>query len=177
MFLPQNLVVPLPNSRNRRAASNDCAMSTKDLVLAHMVKGYNQIEEIENEQVLATELENATIRINIFPKPSADLNRFQFTANCVPMTSYDKLATNGIVHSVSSALVPVTQTLMEMVQQRNDLVVFRTILEKTDLAEQLGNQDKTFTLFAPNDAAFSKLEPNIRRIVKEGSGCTLSKCF
>lgn len=142
-----------------------------------MVKGFNQIEEIENEQLLATELENATIRVNIFPKPSVDFNRFQFTANCVPLTSYDKLASNGIVHSTQSALVPVTQTLMEMVEQRGDLVVLRTILKKTDLAEQLSNQDKTFTLFAPNDAAFSKLEPSIRRVVKDGNGCALSKIF
>lgn len=143
-----------------------------------MVKGLIELEEAENEQLLMTEFENSTIRVNIFPKAPNDrssLGRFKYTANCVPVTS-SKLASNGIVHTVESVLVPVTQTLMEMVQDRSDLVVFRTILEKTDLAEQLNNQDKTFTVFAPNDNAFSKLEPNIRRIVKEGSACTLSKC-
>lgn len=145
--------------------------------MGHIVKGLVQLEEIENEQLLTTEFENATIRINIFPKsPNDDSTpgRFKYTANCVPVTG-TKLASNGVVHTVQSVLVPVTQTLLEMVQQRSDLVVFRTILKKTDLAEQLNNQDMTFTVFAPNDNAFSKLEPNIRRIVKEGSACTLSK--
>lgn len=143
-----------------------------------MVKGLVQIDELENEQLLSTEFENATIRVNIFPKAPNDQStttgRYKYTANCVPVTN-TKLASNGIVHTVQSVLVPVTQTLLEIVQARSDLVVFRTILEKTDLAEQLNNQDKTFTVFAPNDNAFSKLEPNIRRIVKEGSACTLSK--
>lgn len=168
----------LPLARNRRAATKDVSgITTKDLAMGHMVKGLVQIDEIENEQTLTTEFENATIRMNIFPKPPGDYSsggRFQYTANCVPVTS-TKLASNGIVHTVQSVLVPVTQTLMEIVEQRSDLVVFRTILEKTDLAAQLADQEQTFTVFAPNDNAFSKLEPNIRRIVKDGNACTLSK--
>lgn len=177
MPLLQNLVV-LPLARSRRAATKDVSgITTKDLALGHIVKGILPIDEVENEQILTTEFENATIRMNIFPKPPSDLSsraRFKYTANCVPVTS-SKLASNGIVHTVESVLVPVTQTLMEMVIQRSDLVVFRTILEKTDLAAQLSDPDQTFTVFAPNDNAFSKLEPNIRRIVKEGNACTLSK--
>lgn len=173
----QNLVV-LPLARNRRAVTKDVSgITTKDLAMGHMVKGLVQIDEIENEQTLTTEFENATIRMNIFPKPPGDYSsgsRYQYTANCVPVTS-TKLASNGIVHTVQSVLVPVTQTLMEIVEQRSDLVVFRTILEKTDLAAQLADQEQTFTVFAPNDNAFSKLEPNIRRIVKDGNACTLSK--
>lgn len=175
LFQFQNLVV-LPLARSRRATKDVSGITTKDLALGHMVKGLVQIEETENEQLLTTEFENATIRINIFPKAPNDrsMGRFKYTANCVPVTN-TKLASNGIVHTVQSVLIPVTQTLMEIVQQRSDLVVFRTILEKTDLAEQLNNEDKTFTVFAPNDNAFSKLEPNIRRIVKDGNACTLSK--
>ena len=173
----QNLVV-LPLARNRRSTKNDISgITTKDLALAHVVDGLYPIEEVENEQLLTTGFDNATIRINLFPKSPFDettSGRYKYTANCVPITQ-TKLASNGVVHSVQSVLVPVTQSLLEMVEQRNDLAVFRTILEKTDLAEQLGNQDKTFTVFAPNDNAFSKLEPNIRRIVKDGNACALSK--
>lgn len=152
-------------------------ITTKELALGHIVRGTVELSDVENEQLLPTEFENSTIRMNIFPKAPNDRSSrgpYKYTANCVPVTG-SKLASNGVVHTVQSVLVPVTQTLMEMVQQRSDLVVFRTILEKTDLAEQLSNQDKSFTVFAPNDNAFSKLEPNIRRIVKDGSACTLSK--
>lgn len=172
-------MVVLPLARSRRAAPKDVSgITTKDLALNHIVKGFVYIEDIENEQLLHSEFENATIRMNIFPRGPHDRRseyRYKYTANCVPLVQINKPATNGLVHVVSKVLVPVTQNLMEIIEARTDLTVLKTVLEKTDLAEMLSASNKTFTVFAPTDDAFMKLEPSIRRIIKEGNGCAMSE--
>lgn len=143
-----------------------------------MVQGFVQIEDIENEQLLLSEYDNTTIRMNIFPKAPSDNTyeyRYRYTANCVPLTKINTQAMNGIVHVVERVLSPVTRNLMDIVRSRSDMAVFRTVLEKTNLSELLEQEDKTFTVFAPSDSAFEKLAPNVRRTIKEGNGCAMSE--
>lgn len=142
------------------------------------------IEDIENEQILVSEYNNSTIRLNIFPQPpSSDSDDegneygFRYTANCAPLIKANQEAENGVVHVIDRVLTPVTKTIMEILRERNDMAVMQTVLEKTDLAKQLANSDKQFTLLAPTDKAFEKLDPHVRRTIKEGKGCALSKWF
>lgn len=179
MFLLQNLVV-LPGARARRA-SEASGITTKSIILNHVVPELIAIEDVENEQLLVTAFENATIRMNIFPRPPSsrkgeddDENPYRYTANCAPITKYDQEAENGIVHVIDRVLMPVTKTLMDLVRDRSDMAVLQTVLDKTDLAKQLENADKQFTLFAPTDKAFEKLDPHVRRTIKEGKGCAMS---
>lgn len=143
---------------------------------------------IKNEQLFVTKYENRTIRINIFrrlpqvslqPPPSsfAEYNEklHIYTANCVPIVKFDQEVENGIVHVVDRVLMPVTKSLMQLLRKREDMAVLRTILKKTDLAKQLENAAKQFTMFAPTDKAFEKLDLQTRRILKKGKGCALSK--
>lgn len=180
-FFFQNLVV-LPGSRNRRAA-DIAGITTKDLILNHIVPDVINIEDIENEQMLPTEYKNSSIRMNIFPRPPGrnretddeDEYGFRYTANCAPITKVNQEAENGIIHVVDRVLTPVTKSIMESLRERNDMAVLQTVLEKTDLAKTLADADKQFTLFAPNDQAFEKLDPQLRRTIKDGNGCALSK--
>lgn len=171
----------MPGARNRRAV-DIAGITTKDLILNHIVPEVINIEDIENEQLLVTEYKNYTIRMNIFPRPPGksrddDDNdySYRYTANCAPLTKVNQEAENGIVHVIDRVLTPVTKTIMELLRERNDMAVMQTVLEKTDLAKELANADKQFTLFAPNDKAFEKLNPHLRRTIKEGKGCALSK--
>lgn len=139
------------------------------------------IEDVENEQLLVTDYENATIRMNIFPRPmtfnsmSSDDSPYMYTANCAPITKPNQEAENGIVHVIDRVLLPVTSTLMQLIRDRSDMAVLQTVLDKTDLAKQLANGEKQFTLFAPTDKAFEKLDPHLRRAIKDGKGCALSE--
>lgn len=177
----------------------DQAVNTKDLVNAHMVKGIYDIEEIENEQVLTTKL-NSTIRLNVYPRPPSDRNfdyPYRYTANCVPLVKPNVMATNGMVHMIKNVMIPPEKTVMEMLKERPDMAVFtavsRTIcilkklnklteyifkvLERTKLDKMLMDETKHFTILAPTDAAFEKLEPQLRKKMKEGRGCASSKFF
>lgn len=150
--------------------------------MSHIVPDIINIEDIENEQLLVSAYENTTIRMNIFPRPPGarkgeDDSPYRYTANCAPISKVDQEAENGIVHVVDRVLMPVTKSLMELVRDRSDMAVLQTVLDKTDLAKQLENGDKQFTLFAPSDKAFEKLDPHVRRTIKEGKGCAMSKCL
>lgn len=149
--------------------------------MSHIVPELVSIEDVENEQLLVSAFDNTTIRMNIFPRPPGlsrknDESPYRYTANCAPISKYDQEAENGIVHVIDRVLMPVTKSLMDLVRDRSDMAVLQTVLDKTDLAKQLENADKQFTLFAPTDKAFEKLDPHVRRTIKEGKGCALSKC-
>lgn len=174
-------MVVLPGARSRRAVEA-AGITTKDLIQSHIVPDVINIEDVENEQLLVTEYKNTTIRMNIFPRPPGK-NRddddsdysYRYTANCAPLIKVNQEAENGIVHVIDRVLTPVTQSIMELLRERNDMAVMQTVLEKTDLTKVLANADKQFTLFAPTDSAFEKLDPQLRRTIKEGKGCALSK--
>lgn len=166
----------LPLSRSRRATKDVSGITTRELALAHIVDGFVRIEDVQNEQLLTTSFENSTIRMNIFPRPPTfDSHDFRYTANCAPLLKVNKVATNGIVHVVEKVLPPVTQSIMELVESRSDMTILRTVLQKTELDKFLSQEGKSFTLFAPTDAAFEKLEPHLRRTIKDGNGCATSK--
>lgn len=165
--------------RRKRSPTDDLSSITnKDLVLNHIVSDWINIEDIENEQILVSEFDNRTIRMNIFPAPPNDKTyeyAYRYTANCAPLIKVNQMATNGIVHLVDGVLTPVTKSLMDVIRDRSDMAVLRTVLEKTDLSKMLESDAKHFTLFAPTDMAFNKLAPQLRRTIKDANGCALSE--
>lgn len=185
----------VPLGRNRRQSANDVGgMRSKDLILNHIIKDrWVNIEDIDNEEIFQTEYKNATIRMNVFPKlmlsrrlsqRREDDYPYLYTANCVPVLKPNKLAENGVVHVVSKVLAPVERNMMELIREREDMTILRSILEKTGMDKMLEGistedepkrVDKQFTLFAPTDSAFEKLEPQLKRKLKEGSGCATSE--
>lgn len=160
----------------QRSIAEESSFTTKDLALNHIVNDWIDIEDVENEQILVSDYQNSTIRINVFPpQPHSFEYGFRYTANCVPIIKTNQIAKNGIVHVIERVMTPVKDNLMELIRQRSDMAVLRTVLEKTDLAALLEKETKHFTLFAPTDSAFEKLSPQLRRIIKNGSGCAMSK--
>ncbi|XP_058821711.1 transforming growth factor-beta-induced protein ig-h3 isoform X2 [Topomyia yanbarensis] len=170
-----NLVAFDPVMRAKRQADIS-GMTARDLILAHTVNGSYHIEDVSNEQLLETELTNVNIRLNIFPRGPSDRNvdhPYRYTANCAPLVKLNRVAEKGIVHVADRVLLPVRSSIMQIIQARDDMTVLRTILEKTGLDKTLeeAGDDKHYTVFAPNDDAFLKLDKDIRRKLKAGNGC------
>lgn len=174
-------MVVLPLGRAKRATKDISGVTTRDLIETHIVEDVINIEDVENEQIFVSKFANTTIRMNIFPKPPSgahsddDEYPYRYTANCVPITKPNQQADNGIVHVLGGVMYPVTETIIDIVKKRSDMAVLQTVLEKTNLAKLLADNEKQFTLFAPTDSAFEKLEPHLRKSIKEGKGCALSK--
>ncbi|KAH8369235.1 hypothetical protein KR009_005189, partial [Drosophila setifemur] len=137
----------------------------------HAVLGEVELEDVPNEKLLQTELPDQKIRINSYQLPAAlGLEPYRFAANCVPIEKHDKLSEQALVHTLGGVLKPLTKNVMDIIRERADMSIMRTVLEKTNLSVMLEG-DKPVTIFVPTDAAFDKLEPHLRRALKEGRGC------
>lgn len=170
-----NLVAFDPATRSKRQVEM-AGMTARDLILAHAVNGTYHIEDVSNEQLLKTELPGTNIRINIFPRAPSDRSSdhpYRYTANCAPLVKLNRVSEKGIVHVADRVLMPVRSSIMDIIRARDDLTVLRTVLEKTGLDRTLEevDDDKHFTVFAPSDDAFLKLDKDVRRKLKAGNGC------
>lgn len=147
----------------------------KQLYLRHVVDGAINLDDVRNEQVLKTQADGQTIRINSYQMPlTLSREPYRYTANCVPIIQRDKLAEQGMVHTIGGVMKPTTKNVMDMIRERSDMSIMRTVLENTKISELLEGE-KPVTIFVPTDSAFDKLEPHLRRALKEGKGCASSK--
>ena len=83
-------------------------------------------------------------------------------ANCARVTSRDHYATNGIAHIVDRVILPATQTIAEIVQNDIQLRSLKEALEKTNMLEKLSQPEGQYTLFAPTDDAFAKMDDKLK---------------
>ncbi|XP_066999275.2 transforming growth factor-beta-induced protein ig-h3 [Anabrus simplex] len=156
---------PTTTVRRRRSTSLE-STSMKEIVLGHMVEGFHDISEITNEQILFSDNNNSSIRINIYPL----LGERVVTANCARVTSVNNYATNGIVHVVDRVIQPVGKTLAELIAQDDQFTTFKTMLGKADMLNQLSGPEQ-LTLFAPTDSAFDKLDQAVRKRLMQAESC------
>ena len=85
--------------------------------------------------------------------------------NDATVTRADIEASNGLIHEIDTVLTPpepTTETedsgdIFATLQADEDFTTLTAALEATGLNSVLANTDETFTLFAPNDAAFDTL--------------------
>lgn len=117
-----------------------------------------------------SENNNSSIRINVYP---TNRNERMVTANCARVTKPDNLATNGIVHVVDGVVTPATQSIRERLEDSKKLTNLKTVLTNTDLISTF-KDDGHYTLFAPTDAAFNKLDESTKQKLLKGDACANS---
>lgn len=103
--------------------------------------------------------------------------QYRYTANCVPLVKVNQVAENYMVHVVESILTPVLKNIWDLIEERNDMEIFKAVLRNTKLDIAL-RQDpkKSLTVFAPTDKAFEKINLNVRRAIEEDIEYATSKC-
>ncbi|KAH8265553.1 hypothetical protein KR038_010486, partial [Drosophila bunnanda] len=173
LFVPNDAAfVEYRSKQQQQDNANAKAEASKPSIYKlHAVLGEVQLEDVQNEKLLQTELPDQMIRINSYQLPAAlGLEPYRYAANCVPIEKHDKLSEQALVHTLGGVLKPVTKNVMDIIRARADMSIMRTVLEKTNLSAML-ESDRPVTIFVPTDAAFDKLEPHLRRALKEGRGC------
>lgn len=128
-------------------------MQLKDTLATHIVPGWHKTGDLDDNQLLTTASSPVQIRINKY-----DVPRRITMANCVPIISADNLATNGVIHVVSEILPIPTLTITELVGKDEQFSTLKTVLAKTGLSRELNQVSKDYTLFAPTNGAFEKLD-------------------
>lgn len=140
----------------------------------HFVSGIINLHEVDNEQTFNTINNGSKIRLNIFPGAPSDRSGYLYTANCVPIVRKDIYADNAIIHVVAKPLTPATENVMQLIRNRNDLNIFRQILEQTGLDKLLETKDG-LTIIAPTDEAMANLDPKYVKVLKSGKECASSE--
>uniref|UniRef100_A0A1W7R9F7 Transforming growth factor-beta-induced protein ig-h3 n=1 Tax=Hadrurus spadix TaxID=141984 RepID=A0A1W7R9F7_9SCOR len=107
--------------------------------------------EFHNNQILPTKIENATLRVNkygIFP----DI----VTIQCAPIISDNNDVCEGTIHYIDRVLVPTKYTILQTLQDMEDVSKFFNLLNDSGLTQML-NEEGPFTVLAPTNEAFGKM--------------------
>ena len=91
-------------------------------------------------------------------------------ANCAKVTSKDNHAVNGVVHMINKVILPAKNTISDILATDQQFKTFRSALEANSLSELLAKEGH-FTVFAPTDEAFEKLDELTKEKVLENGGC------
>jgi len=131
---------------------SDTAMLT-DVLLYHVIDGWIPSNLAVND-IKVPMANGKMVRVNVYPHNN------KITIQGSVVSQADIMATNGIIHVMSSVMMPPTDDIVSYVANNN--ATFSTLLalvQKAGLAAAL--QMDNLTLFAPTDAAFAKLSPQL----------------
>ncbi|KAL3869818.1 hypothetical protein ACJMK2_042451 [Sinanodonta woodiana] len=136
-------------------ATNTLLQDTRNLVLGHLALGTLTSTRLKNNQLIETASPfKSKIRVNLYDSPQHIM-----TADCKRIMTVDSVALNGVIHVVEEILQPVTDSLMDKISRNPDLSYLKTAIGRTGLGQML-REDGDFTVFAPTDSAFRKMDPN-----------------
>lgn len=113
------------------------------------------------------------------------------TANCARIKKPNILAENGILHETDAVVIPATEDVQAILKTHPQLSSFSkgihqysftleynwyilfAAIEKTDIPSHI-KIDGHYTVFAPTDAAFNKLDPVQKQKILNGAECAAS---
>ncbi|XP_062597123.1 transforming growth factor-beta-induced protein ig-h3-like [Saccostrea cucullata] len=148
VFAPTNRAFEkLPPTTLAYLSSNTQALA--DVLKYHVVPGSVKKSAASNELQIPS-LAGTSIRFNIYP-----FNNLTVTVDGVRISSFDILASNGVVHIIDAVMIPPDGDIVNLL---NDHVNFTTLVSKvldTGLAAAL--KGNNLTVFAPTNAAFARL--------------------
>ena len=84
--------------------------------------------------------------------------------NTATVTTVDIETDNGIIHVIDAVLMPPAakgtpmDNIVETAVAAGNFTTLVSVLEATELDDVLANEDSTFTVFAPTDAAFAMID-------------------
>ena len=152
-------------------APSDAATLTRVLQL-HVVGSRALSSQLSNGQVLPTLLAGANLTVGLTGGV-----RITGPQNSASVVTADIVAKNGVIHVIDNVLLPppalgtITQTAVATAQ----LSTLVTALQAADLTGTLSGTGP-FTVFAPVNAAFSKLPADVlQRLLETGNRAILSK--
>ncbi len=117
-----------------------------------------ELLETNNGVVTVPTAQGETVEITLLGDGSISFNDGQATLD---LENLDYFASNGIVHLIDGVLLPEafrpTNTIADIVAGSDDFSTLLAAVDAADLVGALADTEATFTVFAPNDAAFAPI--------------------
>lgn len=139
----------------------------QSVLLYHVVQGEFLAEDLEAGEEIASIFENEAINVT-----SVD----PVTINGAGVVQADVVASNGVVHIIDQVLFPefTEVTIAELAAGVPDQ--FSTLvglLDAANLTDTLNSDDGAFTVFAPNNDAFAKLDAATLELLASPEGAEM----
>ncbi|KAL8621820.1 hypothetical protein ACOMHN_016306 [Nucella lapillus] len=132
----------------------------------HVLKGRLLMKDIRNELTVETAL-GIRVRFNVYPNNLT-------TAQCalIDDINKDKMASNGVLHELKQVIWTPQGSLVQVASLCPAFKTLVAALETAGLAKTLSEKGP-YTLFAPTEAAFQKLDPQTRdKLMKNQTALT-----
>lgn len=118
------------------------------ILLHHVYAGQTLAGDLSDGQIL-TSLAGKTSEISI--------DGSEVTIQDAIIDEVDIFSPNGVMHIIDELLIPADKTVLETVQIDEELSTLETAAGAAGFAPALGDADREFIVFAPNNAAFDAL--------------------
>ncbi|MCJ8740351.1 hypothetical protein PDJAM_G00057940 [Pangasius djambal] len=125
---------------------------------------YNALHyHMANKRLLTKDLKNGLTIKSMYNDLTLYINHYSngvVTVNCARIIHGNQVATNGVVHVIDRVITAVGNTIRDVLDIEDDLSSLNTVASNAGLLEKLGKPGH-FTLFAPTNDAFSKLDKEV----------------
>uniref|UniRef100_A0A667YZV6 Periostin n=1 Tax=Myripristis murdjan TaxID=586833 RepID=A0A667YZV6_9TELE len=157
------------------APSNDAWDQLDTVVRSALVSNvnielYNALHfHMVNRRLLTKDMKNGMTVTSMYNDLGLYINHYSngiVTVNCARIIHGNQVATNGVVHVIDRVISAVGNTIKDVLEVDEDLSSFNVSLA-SGMMEKLGMPGH-FTLFAPTNSAFDKLDPGyLERIMED----------
>jgi len=133
----------------------------KNILLYHVIQGS---EVLQDGALTVAQSEANKVEMANGAKTALSLANNTLFVNKSAVSLADVMADNGVIHVVDQVItVPAakgepTQTIVDIAASNDDFSTLVTALTAADLVTTLSDTSATFTVFAPTNAAFDKID-------------------
>lgn len=132
-----------------------------NILLNHVISGSTILQDAA---VSVAQSDSNTVTMANDESAALSLSGSTLYVNKSAVSLTDILADNGVIHVIDQVILPLaakgepTQSIVEVALANPDLETLVVALTAADLVDTLADENQTFTVFAPTDAAFDKIE-------------------
>lgn len=153
LFAPTNKAFENLPVLIKRSLKDDPA-KLKEILGYHLIPERKWTYEFGKDLLVTSVSEPHKLRLNSFRYGKVH------SVNGACITKANIEACNGVIHVIQKVLLPPTKTIYELINTNPRFVTLTEAINMTSLRTVLNNTAASFTLFAPTDWAFAKLELN-----------------
>ncbi|XP_036420888.1 periostin, osteoblast specific factor b isoform X2 [Colossoma macropomum] len=152
-FAPSNEAWDLLDLEVRNALVSNVNIELYNALHYHMANKRLLTKDLKNGMTVTSMYNDLSLHINHYPNGVV-------TVNCARIIHGNQVATNGVVHVIDRVITAVGNTIQDVIDVEDDLSSLNTVATASGLMDMLGKPGH-FTLFAPTNDAFSKLDGDV----------------
>lgn len=132
-----------------------------NILLNHVIAGATILQD---GAVSAAQSDANTVTMANDAQVALSLSGSTLYVNKSAVSLTDVMASNGVIHVLDQVILPLTekgeptQSIVDVALANPDFSTLVTALSAADLVDTLADETQTFTVFAPTNAAFAKIE-------------------